>query len=211
MLGMYALRCYALMYTKYGTTEFDQNTLAWFLSEPMRKKIFHVLTKAGWLRRAGRGRYTCVRPDEIFRKQFEFKVPEILGSAERTWCYTGASAVEIWTNFSYVQRSWEYSPCFIKVLKRDIAYWRGFLRGKGISVFVREAGSAIGEFVVLEPVEKLGCVTQVGSPVDSLEDTARFCEENSAIFEYPLAYLARKYGLDVKVDPRIREKVVEAL
>jgi hypothetical protein len=211
MIGRYALRCYALLYTKYGTTEFDQSSLTWFLSEPMRKKIFHVLTKAGWLQRTGRGRYACVQLDEIFRKQFEFKVPEILKSAWRPWCYTGASAVEIWTNFSYVQRSWEYSPYFIKVSKRDIAHWRRFLRDNGISVFVREAGSAIGEFVVLEPVERVDHTTHDGFPVDQLEDVVEFCERNSSAFEYPLAYLAKEYGLDVKVDRRVEEKVAEAL
>lgn len=207
----YALKCYGLLYTKYGTEEFDQGSLSWFLSEPMRKKIFHVLTKEGWLRRVGRGRYACVRPEEVFRRQFEFKIPEIMMAAERSWCYTKASAVEIWTDFSYVQRSWEYSPYFIKVAKRDIHYWRRFFRANGIKVFVREAGSAIGEFVVLDPVEKLDCVTCAGSPVDSLEDVARFCEENSSTFEYPLAYLARKHRLDVRVDPRIMEKVAEAI
>ncbi|MBA7598588.1 hypothetical protein ES703_05606 [subsurface metagenome] len=211
MVGRYALRCYALLYTKYGTKEFDQGSLAWFLSEPMRKKIFHVLTKGGWLWRIGRGRYACIRPDEVFRRQFEFKTPEMLKSAERSWCYAGASAVEIWTDFSYVQRSWEYSPYFIKVLKRDIGYWRRFFRGESISVFVREAGSAIGEFVVLEPVEKLDHIMHEGSPVDNLEGVVRFCERNLSAFEYPLAYLAQKYGLDVEVDQRIEEKVAEAL
>lgn len=177
----------------------------------MRKKIFHVLTKEGWLRRVGRGRYTCVRPEEVFRRQFEFKVPEIVRAAEKPWCYTKASAVEIWTDFSYVQRSWEYSPYFMKVVKRDVRYWKKFFRAHGIRAFVREAGSAIGEFVVLNPVEKLDCVTHAGFPVDNLGDVIRFCEENSSTFEYPLAYLARKYGLDVKVDRRIMEKVVEAL
>ena len=207
----YALKCYALLYTKYGTEEFDQGSLSWFLSEPMRKKIFHVLTKGGWLRRVSRGKYACIRPEEVFRKQFEFKVPEMMGAAKRPWCYTSASAVEIWTDFSYVQRSWEYSPYFIKVLRRDIRYWKRFFRANGISVFVREAGSAIGEFVVLNPVEKLDYVTHEGSPVDRLEDVVKFCERNSSTFEYPLAYLARKHGLDVKVDWRIMEKAAEAM
>ena len=207
----YALKCYGLLYTKYRTEEFDQGSLSWFLSEPMRKKIFHVLTKEGWLRRVGRGKYACVRPEEVFRRQFEFKVPEMMKAAERSWCYTRASAVEIWTEYSYVQRSWEYSPYFIKVMKRDIRYWRRFFKANGITVFVREAGSAIGEFVVLDPVEKLDCVTHEGSPVDRLEDAVKFCEGNSSTFEYPLAYLARKHGLDVKVDKRIMEKVAEAL
>lgn len=207
----YALKCYALLYTKYGTRGFDQASLAWFLSEPMRKKIFHVLTKGGWLRRVGRGRYICVRPDEVFRRWFEFKVPEILDAAKRSWCYTRASAVEIWTDFSYVQRSWEYSPYFIKVLKKDIRYWKGLFKPHDINVFIREARSTIGEFVVLDPVEKIDYVTYGGSPVDILEATMEFCEENSSVFEYPLAYLAKKHGLDVKVDQRIREKVAEAL
>lgn len=207
----YALRCYALLYTKYGTEEFDQGSLSWFLSEPMRKKIFHVLTKEGWLRRVGRGRYVCVQPEEAFRRQFEFKVPELMEAAGRPWCYTGASAVEIWTDFSYVQRSWEYSPYFIRVMKRDIRYWKRFFRGSDIRVFLREAGSAIGEFVVLDPVEKLGCVTYAGSSVDRLEEVVKFCEKNSSTFEYPLAYLVRKHGLDVKVDRRVMEKVAEAI
>lgn len=177
----------------------------------MRKKVFHVLTKEGWLRRVSRGKYVCIRPEDVFRKQFEFKVPEILTTAKKPWCYARASAVEVWTDFSYVQRSWEYSPYFIKVLKKDTRYWEGLFSAYDINVFTREAGSAIGEFVVLDPVEKLDPVTYKGSPVDRLEDVVKFCEENLSTFEYPLAYLAKKHGVRVMVDQRIMDKVAEAI
>jgi hypothetical protein len=177
----------------------------------MCKKVFHVLTREGWLRRVGRGKYRCVRPEEVFRRQFEFKVPGFLEAAKRPWCFTGASAVEIWTDFSQVQRSWEYSPYFIKVRRRDLLYWKEFFRKRGIGAFVEGAGSAIGEFVVLEPVERLDHVMHGGWPVDRLERVVKFCEHNSSTFEYPLACLIRRYGLQKKVDHRVMEKAAEVL
>ncbi len=49
----------------------------------------------------------------------QFKVPKLLSEATRKYAYTRASAVEVWTDFSYMQRSWEHSPYFVKVLKED--------------------------------------------------------------------------------------------
>ncbi|MEM2282730.1 MAG: hypothetical protein QXH26_04190 [Candidatus Hadarchaeales archaeon] len=205
-----ALKCYALLYTKYGTREFSGNSLSWFLSAPMRRKIFHVLAKRRWLERTGRDRYRCIPPGKVLREMFQFKVFEKMKKAKRPWCFTKASAVEIWTDFSYVQRSWEYSPYFIKILKRDLPYWKNFLRSNDISFFVQGAGSAMGEFVVLEPVNRLEWEIRHGFPVDRLKNVVKFCV-NRATFEYPLAYLALKYKMKIKVDPRVMEKVAEAL
>lgn len=204
-LPKYAFKAYALLYNRFGESKFDQSYLAWFMTEPMRKKVFHLLTKSGWLKRIGRGEYACVHPEKILFKLFEFKVPSLLEKVKLNYCYARMSAVEIWCDYNYLQRSWECSPYFIKVLKKDLKKWVNFFKGNEIEVFIKEPKPTIGEFVVLLPVKKIDRTIVNNKPVEKLKDVVKFCEKNLETFEYPLAYLVRKYKVrtKVKIDPKV--------
>lgn len=203
----YAQQAYAILYNRFADQPFDSNYLAWFLSKGMVKKTLHMLEKRRWIQRVKKGSYVCVSPDEIFRSMTRFRVPELLDEAGRTYVFTGASAVEVWTDYSYIQRSWEHSPYFVKVLRRDMALWTKYFRERKVNVFVKEAKPAIGEFVVLYPEERLKFEVRNGKPVDKLDEVARFCERNIEAFEYPLAYLKNKFG--IRTSERIDERVLE--
>jgi hypothetical protein len=172
----------------------------------MVKKTLHVLEKRRWVQRVRKGSYVCINPDEIFRSMVQFRVPGLLKEAGRKYSYTGASAVEVWTDYSYIQRSWEHSPYFVKVLKKDLKSWIHYFRGHKVNVFVEDAKPAIGEFVVLFPEERLEPEVYGGDPVDKLNEVVSFCERNIDAFEYPLAYLKSKFG--VKTKERIDERVL---
>src|SRR3989338_4685558 len=133
----YALRAYGLLYTKYGAEEeFSQDDLNWIVSSSMRKKIFSVLLNSGWIAKKSRRTYVCADPKTIFNSLFSFKVPGILKNSKKEYCYSEMSAVEIWTDFSYIQRSWEHSPYFIKIKENDLDYWEEFLSKEGIPFFI---------------------------------------------------------------------------
>lgn len=210
-VSTFAQQAYAILYNRFGDQPFESSYLDWFLSEGMVKKTLHFLEKRGWVQRIRRGNYVCVSPNEIFRSMVRFKVPRLLAEAGRKYAYTGASAVEVWTGYSYLQRSWEHSAYFVKVLKQDVNSWTNYFRSHKINVFIREAKPAIGEFVVLFPQEQLEYEVYNNAPVDGLSEVAKFCEKNIETFEYPLAYLKSKFGVRTKekIDKRVLEEAAK--
>ena len=204
----FAQEAYAVARNRFGATEFGPEYLSWYLSKPMVRKTLHVLEKSGWIRRTARARYVCVEPEQVFAQMVRLRVPELLRGANHPYVYAGASAVEVWTDFAYVQRSWEHSPYFVKVPPEDVAFWVSYLRTNKVRVFVEQPQPALGEFVVVIPEPALEVVTHEGMPVVPVEEAVRFCESHIEAFEFPLAFLCTKYGVrtEVAMDPRTVEE-----
>ncbi len=206
----YALRAYGMLYTKYGTEEgFKQDSLNWAVSSSMKKKIFSVLLNSGWIVKKSVRAYTCVEPGKIFSSLFLFKIPDILKKSRHEYCYSRMSAAEILTDFSYIQRSWDHSPYFIKIKEKDLAYWKEFLSKEGIPFFINE-GSFIGEFVILETEKILNYHIYHGFPVEDLDTVVKFCK-NNPLFEYHLAYIKEKFKLNIKIKKELIEKARGAM
>src|SRR3990167_11440655 len=167
-IPQFALSAYALFYLKHGTREaFKQSDLDWIVSSSMKKKIFSSLLKAGWLKKEKRSTYKCIGPADIFRGLLEFKVPELIKKAEKPYTFTGLSAVEIWSDYSYVQRGMEKSPYFVKILKKDLKYWKEFFNNNSIPNYINE-GSTIGEHIILMPVSRIRKDVKSGLNVEPL-------------------------------------------
>ena len=209
----YAQEAYAILYNRFSSSSFPSDYLSWFISGSMVKKTLHMLEKAGWIRRVEKGRYVCVNSNDIFRSMVEFKVPRLLEEAGRRFAYTEASGVEVWTDYSYLQRSWEHSPYYVKVLNSELDEWVEYFRKHRIKVFVNEAKPALGEFVILKPQERLVYEKHDGLPVVSLDEVVKYCEEHIDAFEYPLAYLRAKFKVRTKViiDKRVLDEAAKAV
>lgn len=189
----YLFRAYALFFVKYGLKrEFSQKELDWIVSESMKKKIFALLLKAGWIAKKQRSTYVCLNPELILKGVLEFKVPSIIKIAKRDYCFTGLSAVEIWSDYSYVQRSWEKSPYFINVLEKDLNYWKNFFNQNRIPNYVG-SGKSIGEFVILIPSKKLDFEEKNFLKVEKLGVTKNIAKNNN-IYLYAYQYIKEKYG-----------------
>lgn len=189
----FALRAYALFLLRHGTKEdFGQKDLAWVVSEPMRKKIFSVLLRAGWIEKTGRATYRCIEPKAVFRNMLQFRVPVIVKKAEKPYAFTGMSAIEVWSDYSYIQRSMEKSPYFIKVLKKDLNYWKRFFNQNNISNYVGR-GTTIGEYAILVPVKRLSFVEKDGVKTERLRETAKQALQNE-MYGYAYDYIKQKYG-----------------
>ncbi|MBI4450606.1 hypothetical protein HY642_01405 [Candidatus Woesearchaeota archaeon] len=189
----YGLRAYALLYSRHGLREpFMQTALDWIISQSMRKKVFSLLLRAGWIRKVSRQEYACISPDEVFKHLLDFKVPDIMRSAERQYAFTGLSAIEIWSDYSYVQRGREKSPYFIKVERKDVAYWKKFFNAQGIPNYVGQ-GATIGEYVVIVPVSKVEFVEKDGLRVEPLTAAMADAAQNE-MFAYAYKYMKQKYG-----------------
>jgi len=209
----YAQEAYAILYNRFPSDSFPSDYLSWFISGSMVKKTLHVLENAGWIRRVEKGRYVCVNSNDIFRSMVEFKVPRLLEYAGRRFAYTEASAVEVWTDYSYLQRSWEHSPYYVKVLNNELDEWVKYFRKHRIKVFVNEAKLALGEFVILKPQERLVYEKHDGLPVVSLDEVVKYCEKHIDAFEYPLAYLRAKFKVRTKaiIDKRVLDEAAKAV
>jgi len=193
-IPQYGLRAYALLFSKRGVHEgFRQSELDWIVSVSMKKKIFSVLLRSGWIKKHKDGTYTCTSPSDAIKGLLEFRVPEIMKNAKKEYAFTKFSAVEIWSDFSYVQRGMEKSPYFVKVLRKDLRYWKNFFNANGIPNYV-ESGTTIGEYVILVPVRALPkCYEKNGLKVDSLNETMRYAKSND-IYAYASEYMKNKYG-----------------
>lgn len=189
----YLLRAYALFFVKYGLKqEFSQKELDWIVSESMKKKIFALLLKSGWIAKKQKNSYICLNPEFIFKKIIELKVTRLIKNSEKDYCFTGLSAIEIWSDYSYIQRSWEKSPYFIKILKKDLSYWKNFFSKNRIPVYIN-SGKSIGEFIILKPVDKLSFEEKNELKVEKLKETIKIAKDNK-VYLYPYNYIKEKYG-----------------
>jgi len=189
----YGLRAYALFWARHGSREaFRQSELDWIVGQSMKKKIFSLLLKSGWIKKESRESYKCINPDNIFKGLLEFKVPEIIKDAKKPYAFTNLSAIEIWSDYSYVQRGIEKSPYFIKILKKDLEYWKHFFNENSIPNYVNE-GSTIGEYVILIPANKISTAEKNGVKVEPLKESLKIAKENE-MYLYAYNYMRSKYG-----------------
>jgi hypothetical protein len=188
----YGLRAYALFFAKYGINEqFKQNELDWIVRQSMKKKIFSLLLRAGWIKKQTDSTYVCVNPEKIIIDLLQFKFPEIMKKAEKDYAFTGLSSIEIWSDYSYVQRGIEKSPYFIKVLNKDLTYWSNFFNKNNIPNYIKE-GSTIGEYVILIPCKELEYAEKEGYKVESLNETIKLAKSKE-IYSSAYDYIKKKY------------------
>ncbi len=191
-IPQYGLKAYALLFSKHGThEEFRQSDLEWIVSASMRKKIFALLLKNGWIRKRQRDTYQCTSPQDAIRGLLEFRMAGLIKTAKRPYAFTQLSSVEIWSDYAYVQRSFEKSPYFIKVLSKDLKYWKQFFNANDMPNYVKE-GATIGEFAILVPVKSLSYTEKDGLNVDKLAETIKYAKSNEA-YAYAYQYIRRKH------------------
>ncbi len=193
-IPQYGLRAYALFFIRHRMKEpFRQNELDWIVGQSMKKKIFSLLLRAGWIQKQADNTYLCVNPEKVIKSLLQFRVPETIKKSERDYAFTNLSAIEIWSDFSYIQRGIEKSPYFIKVLERDLKYWKSFFNSYDIPNYIIE-GSTIGEYVILIPVKKLSYTEKDGFKVENLKKTMKLAKSNE-IYSYSYNYMKNKYKI----------------
>ena len=202
----YAKEAYAILRNKFGSEVFPSDYLAWYLSKDMVKKTLHTLEHAGWIKRIDRGKYSCNKGDDIFKSMVEYRVPELLRDSKMRFSFTEASAVEVWTDYTYIQRNWEHSPYYLRIFSRDNKRWIDCFAQHKVKSFVSIAKPALREFVILKPQRELtNLVFHNDLPVDPLKVVVKYCEKHIDAFEYPLAYLKAKFDIrtSVIIDDRV--------
>ena len=192
-IPQFGLRAYALFFSRHSSREaFKQSELDWIVSSSMKKKIFSLLLNAGWIKKYSKNTYKCIEPKNVLKGLLEFKVPELMKKTEKPYAFTNLSSIEVWSDYSYIQRGIERSPYFIKVLKKDLKYWKEFFNKYNIPNYINE-GSAIGEYIILIPVSKITYKIKDGIRVEPLAETLKIAKNNE-MFSYAYNFMRRKYG-----------------
>src|SRR3989344_4231989 len=192
-IPQYGLRAYALFFSKHDSKEpFTQRELDWILSDSMRKKVFSLLLNNGSIKKQSHNSYTCINPEIIFKNLLNFRIPELMKKSKRDYSFTNLSAVEIWSDYSYVQRGIEKSPYFINILKKDLSYWKDFFNKNSICYYMNE-GSTIGEYMILIPRNNIKYVNKDDFKVISLKETLNIAKKNK-MHLYAYNYMRNKYG-----------------
>jgi len=169
-IPQYGLKAYALLFSKHGVQgRFRQSELDWIVSISMKKKIFSLLLRTGWIKKNADKTYSCLNPSDAIQGLLEFRVPEIMRNATKIYAFTQLSAVEIWSDFAYIQRGFEKSPYFIKILRKDMKYWKEFFNKNGIPNYIG-SGTSIGEYIILIPETMLLFEEKNSFKVDSLKE-----------------------------------------
>lgn len=192
-IPQYALRAYALFYSEYGSREaFKQSELDWVVGQSMKKKIFSVLLRSGWIVKESRTTYRCIPPKKVMQAILEFRVPEIMRETKRPYAFTGLSAIEVWSDYSYVQRGIKKSPYYIKILDKDIDYWKEFFNKNNIRYYMSE-GTTIGEYVILVPLKQISYEVKDGIKVEPFQKTLKIAEGNE-LYTPAAEYMKKKQG-----------------
>ena len=191
-IPQYGLRAYALFFSKFGSREeFKQSELDWVVGQSMKKKIFALLLNSGWIKKQSRTTYKCINPKKIITGLLDFKAQDIIKKAKKDYAFTNLSAIEIWSDFSYIQRGIKSSPYYIKILKKDLQYWREFFNKNNIPNYINK-GSTIGEYIILIPVDKLKFIEKNNLKVETLKNTLKIAKSND-IYDYAYNYMRKKY------------------
>ena len=192
-LPQYGLKAYALLFSRYGSNGFfKQSELDWIVSVSMKKKIFSLLIRYGWIKKNVDGMYSCTNPIDAVKGLMEFRVQNTIKNAVKPYAFTQLSAIEIWSDYSYTLRGIEKSPYFIKILKKDLKYWKSFFNKNEIPNYIN-TGSTIGEYIILIPVDKISFEEKGDFKIESLKETMNYAKSND-IYEYAYKYMKKKYG-----------------
>ena len=191
-IPQFCLRAYALFFLKHNVKEaFRQSELDWIVGQSMKKKIFSILLRSGWIKKENKGLYKCKSPNEVITGLFEFKLPSIIKTATKPYVFTGSSAIEVWSDYAYIQRGIEKSPYYIKILRKDLRYWKNFLNKNQIPNYLNE-GTTIGEYVIFIPVNRIVSEEFNGMNVEPLKKTIKMAKDNE-LWRYAYNYMRKKY------------------
>ncbi|MEK6963791.1 MAG: hypothetical protein AABX70_05150, partial [Nanoarchaeota archaeon] len=87
-IPQYGLKAYALLFSRYGVQgTFRQSALDWIVSSSMKKKIFSLLLRSGWIKKYAQRTYICTNPFDAIRGLLEFRVPEIMKDAKKEYAF----------------------------------------------------------------------------------------------------------------------------
>jgi hypothetical protein len=190
---------YAWIRHSFGNESFTIEAFRSVFPTSQAPKVIHDLIQQGYVQRVSRGVYRAVEPKEwiasIITKGSAWK--KIIKSAQRKYAYCDSTAVSIWTEgYYWTGFTKGFRPIHIKVLKKDISYWREFFEGHAARYAMAEENRTLFGFVyIIHPEQDFDAVEKNGDKVIPLEEVVRFCLEHEMAYQPALEYLDEHYGI----------------
>ena len=197
-MGKY-IKMYGWMYEVFRNEEFTINDFKAVFPSPSPGKIIYDLIRLNYVDRVKRGRYKVIAPGEFVRKIVEenLKQVDVLKYAKKKYAYCDNDAVSIWTDgYYWTGFTAGFKPIHIKILKRDLEWWRNFFKEKDVEFsIIGERRTLFGLLYVLHPEEEFIVEKKEGVLVIPLTEVIEFCKENELTYRPALEYLDKNYKL----------------
>ena len=166
---------------------------------PQAPKVIHDLLQGGYLHRVSRGVYKAVEPGQLMGSVVGRGegVRKVMASAQRKYAYCESTAVAVWTSgYYWTGFTKGFKPLHIKVLRKDLAYWRRFFDEHGVrNTLAGESRTLFGFVYVLHPAGGLESVDKDGEQVVPLEEAVQFCLKREMAYQPALEYLDQAYHI----------------
>ncbi len=193
------LKLYGWMWEAFGRRQFSLGEFNSVFPSPQAKKVMHDLISGGYLERIERGGYKVKEPNTFISGivNDNLEGENILPKSERTYAFCCNDAVTAWTDGYYFSGFTKgFKPIHIEILEKDSEYWRRFFIKNSIEYMIDgESRTLFGLTYILHPVKSIKSEDKDGSPVVSLDETVRFCQENELTYRPALEYLDNKFHL----------------
>ncbi len=166
----------------FGNGEFTTESVKLLLRTNRSAKLLSDLKFRGLVERTGKGRYRLLSPSErIDTREHEWKrVERIVDSSPLPFAWAWSSAVEKWTNGSYLVGPNPYFRIYyIEVKAADFEKWKGYLKSHSVST---EGKRRIGAVVELIPNDDLEFVILNGEKVIPKERVKEVIRRHRGIF-----------------------------
>lgn len=166
----------------FGIKEFTTKDVSELTGNTRPGKLLSELKFRGIVERVGHGTYRCLKHNERpdIRKYEWRRVNSLLINAPWPKAWTGANAVELWTNGKYRVYPNAFAHAYnLVILRSDYSSWANYLKSHGVSM---KRHKSIGAYVELFPVAEFEYTEIEGEPVITKEMTIDLIREHPGIY-----------------------------
>lgn len=191
---------YAWIWKAFGRESFSIDQFRSTFPTSQAPKVAHDLVKKGYLKRMGRGIYGAVEPNAFIEGIAGADAGadySLMEGAGKECALCESTAVSIWTDAYYWTGFTKgFRPIHMAVRKRDLAFWKKFLRKMRMKYALEgESRTLYGQVIALHPREKLTYVKRDGLKVVPLSEVVEYCMKHELVYGPALEYLDEKHAI----------------
>lgn len=190
-------KMYGWLNEAFRDNEFTIDEFRTVFPSPQPTKTAYDLIKLNYITRINKGKYKVTSPREFVKVIVNENKNQInvLDYANRIYAFSNDTAVRIWTEgYYWTNFTKGFKPIHLKVLKKDLGYWKKFFRDNDIEFALDNHRIMFGVMFILHPSETVLTECKDGNQVVPLEETISFCKENILVYEPALTYISDNYG-----------------
>lgn len=194
-------KMYGWIYAAFGDKQFSINEFKAVFPSPQHAKVIFDLIQSKYIRRVSRGRYTVTPPRELVHQIIldSIQKEHIMTEAQKKYVFCANDAVAIWTDgYYWTGFTRGYKPIHIKVLRKDLVYWKHFFKTMGAEFALEDEDRTLfGITYILHTARDFEIELKDEIQVVPLNEVIEFCQANELTFRPALEYLDDRYDLNL--------------